>query len=302
MNNITKHIFWLSSYPKSGNTLLRSILTSIFFTDDGKFNFNLLKNIPQIENTSNLEFIKYTNSEDFENIHKLEVLSKYWQDIQSKKNLEFEGDFIFIKTHHALIEFLKHPYTNRSNTRGLIYVVRDPRDVVISLAHHNNISIEKSIEVVMNKKFVIEWQDPMQIFLNRKKPLSYLSSWDFHYESWMENNFECPQLLIKYEEMISDKFSVIRNLIKFFEFNYNFNFSNLDAKINNILETTDFELLKKNEKKYGFSEAVNKSFFNKGVTNQWKNKLTKEQITLVEKKFHPLMKKLGYKTIYYNNN
>ena len=40
-------IIWLASYPKSGNTLMRSILSAYFFSKDGKFNFDLLKNIKQ---------------------------------------------------------------------------------------------------------------------------------------------------------------------------------------------------------------------------------------------------------------
>ena len=40
---MTKHIFWLASYPKSGNTLLRAILSSLFFTENGVFNFKLLE-------------------------------------------------------------------------------------------------------------------------------------------------------------------------------------------------------------------------------------------------------------------
>ena len=38
---------WLASYPKSGNTLVRSLLASYFFTKDGSCNFEILKNILQ---------------------------------------------------------------------------------------------------------------------------------------------------------------------------------------------------------------------------------------------------------------
>ena len=38
---------WLASYPKSGNTLLRSMLAGYFFSTDGIYNFNLIKNIKQ---------------------------------------------------------------------------------------------------------------------------------------------------------------------------------------------------------------------------------------------------------------
>ena len=44
-------IFWLASYPKSGNTLLRSILISLFFTEDGKFSLDKAEAIGQFDKT-----------------------------------------------------------------------------------------------------------------------------------------------------------------------------------------------------------------------------------------------------------
>ena len=38
---------WLASYPKSGNTLVRSMLAAYFFSNDGVYNFDLIKNIKQ---------------------------------------------------------------------------------------------------------------------------------------------------------------------------------------------------------------------------------------------------------------
>ena len=43
-------IVWLSSYPKSGNTYLRSLLSAYIFSKDGIFNFELLKNFIQFPN------------------------------------------------------------------------------------------------------------------------------------------------------------------------------------------------------------------------------------------------------------
>ena len=40
-------IIWLASYPKSGNTYLRSFLCGYYFSKNGKFEFNQLKNIDQ---------------------------------------------------------------------------------------------------------------------------------------------------------------------------------------------------------------------------------------------------------------
>ena len=95
---MSKHIFWIASFPKSGNTLLRAILSSLFFSNDGKFDFRLLKTINTFENKYRLNFIKNKNQNDFNSLHKLDILSKYWHDIQSKSNLGFEEDMGFLKT------------------------------------------------------------------------------------------------------------------------------------------------------------------------------------------------------------
>jgi hypothetical protein len=38
-------IIWLASYPKSGNTWVRSLLSAYYFSENGNFDFELLKNI-----------------------------------------------------------------------------------------------------------------------------------------------------------------------------------------------------------------------------------------------------------------
>ena len=40
-------IIWLASYPKSGNTLLRSILATYLFSSDGNLKFDYLYKIEQ---------------------------------------------------------------------------------------------------------------------------------------------------------------------------------------------------------------------------------------------------------------
>ena len=65
---MTKHIFWISSYPKSGNTLVRAIIASLFFSQDGRFQFDQLKHTTQFESRNRLNLIKEINKEDFLNL------------------------------------------------------------------------------------------------------------------------------------------------------------------------------------------------------------------------------------------
>ena len=70
-------ILWLASYPKSGNTLLRSLLCSYYFTKNGNFEFSLLNNISQFPTEK--KFSKYK-----ENIKHPSDVAKYWLLEQEK--------------------------------------------------------------------------------------------------------------------------------------------------------------------------------------------------------------------------
>ena len=78
------------------------------------------------------------------------------------------------------------------------------------------------------------------------------------------------------------------NYIDFFKKNYGIKILNLDQKIKNILETTNFYYLQKMEEKYGFGERLIGKFFNKGIKNQWINKLTKDQSKKIKDKFEDI--------------
>ena len=130
-----KKIFWLASYPRSGNTWMRAILSSLFFTKNGKFEEKLLNHIPNFDNPSNYDFIKSLNVEDYNSLHKLPIISKYLSEAQ--KRLEVDGKFAFYKTHSGNVTLDKKKYTDVKNVLGLIYLIRDPRDVVVSYSKFN---------------------------------------------------------------------------------------------------------------------------------------------------------------------
>ena len=62
------------------------------------------------------------------------------------------------------------------------------------------------------------------------------------------------------------------------------------------IEFSNFEKLKKNEKKFGFFEnSGNTDFFRCGKKEYWKNELSIFQVKKIEKEFDKEMKFLGYK-------
>ena len=84
---------WLASYPKSGNTLIRALLSSYFFSDDGNFDFKLINNIKQFPNIKIFENLNIDiNNEN-------EVIKNY---INAQKSINNKNDIKFLKTHSYL--------------------------------------------------------------------------------------------------------------------------------------------------------------------------------------------------------
>ena len=73
-------IIWIASYPKSGNTWVRSLLASYLYSNNGVFNFDLLKKIKQFPSKQYFEFFL----KDFTDIKKI---SDYWIAAQERIRL-----------------------------------------------------------------------------------------------------------------------------------------------------------------------------------------------------------------------
>ena len=291
-NHINKKIFWIASYPKSGNTWMRAILLSLFFTKDGIFNFKLFNQIRYFDTPGNYEFIKSLNLDDFKNLNDLSTIAKYWIEAQ-KQTIITDGNFSFYKTHSANIKINEYKYTSEETTLGLIYIVRDPRDVIISFAKHHSLSIEKA-------KITMFAPNAYTAHEREKNPALALrtltGSWSDHYNSWTKNNKNL--LFIKYENLIKNKKSELSRIIKFVN-NY-IKIPISETKINNCINSTTFESMKKNEEKGLFEEnSFDKNgkkikFFNYGKEGNWKSVLSKEFVLNIEKKFKKEMSELKY--------
>ena len=185
---MSKHIFWISSYPKSGNTLVRAIISALFFSKNGKFELNQLKHSSQFEKRDRLNLIKKINKEDFLHLDQLKILSKYWLTLQKKENMNIEKGFVFMKSHSSYVSIFNNWFTNFDNTAGYIYILRDPRDIAISWAKHANLSIDESINFMIDFNSCIEWAQTKSELPNNIKPRTFLSSWDQHVLSWGNND------------------------------------------------------------------------------------------------------------------
>ena len=279
-------IIWLASYPKSGNTWLRSLLASYYFSDDGIFDFDLLKKIDAYPSVA--YFKKYKD-----NFSNPVSTSRYW--ISEQENINKDNKVRFFKTHNAMVKINGNSFTNENNTLAAIHIVRDPRNVITSIANHFLISQEEAFDFL-----ITENKGLIQKVNNRYLGFNALCSWKLHEKSWSECN-KFPVLTIKYEDFQKEVLKTFEKVINFISnVTKSKNLFNLD-KAKKSVESCNFEKLSKLENEKGFDEAVlsqanNKKikFFNLGIKNNFQNLLKKELIYKANVSFRDQLKKYKY--------
>ncbi len=278
-------IIWLASYPKSGNTLLRSIISSYFYTNDGNFTFDLLKYTKQFP--SKFYFQKLGIDIDNE----IEMQKNY---IEAQKLINSYNPLNFIKTHSSYKLEYHYNFTDHKNTLGMIYIVRDPRNVILSFSNHYEMSLEQSLKEMLSSSFTVG-----QKF--KTDTPCFVGPWNNHYNSWKTEESKDKYLLIRYEDLINEK---RKTIIKILEFISKLSQSKLvldEKKLKNLLKTTDFFYLQNLEEKGNFNESMKEiktgkkiKFFDKGPENQWKILLEDNFKNKIEASFKKEMLELGY--------
>ena len=279
-------IVWLASYPKSGNTWLRSIISALVYSKDGLFNFELLKKIPQFPTQK--YFREFTD--DYTNIHEIK---KYWIAAQDKINVE--NEIKFLKTHHINCKIDKYSFTNKQNTCATIYIVRDPRNLVNSISNHYDKTINEAKEFLITPKTLGASKNIHN--LKNGNVVTLIGNWAENYNFWKQTNENF--LLIKYEDLLNNINLELEKIVLFLKKYINFNVN--ENKLQNIIKTTNFNHLKEKEKEGLFDENVyTKStnrkinFFHQGPENNWKSKLESEIVNEINLKFKNEMIELGY--------
>ena len=283
-------IIWIASYPKSGNTWLRALLSSYFYSTNGEFKEHLLKKIDQFPTKKYFRKFKFDQN-------KIGDTCQYW--IKAQEEINKERKIKFFKTHNAFGKINNYDFTNKENSLGCIYIVRDPRNVITSVKNHYELDDDKALKWMTNDKQFL--YDVEKVKDSGFSDFQFISSWNLNYKSWKIQK-KIPLKLVKYEDLLNETYTVFMDILKFVN-----KITNNAEKINKIkvktaLNTTVFEKLKQNEEDIGFSESIpsqyNKdkkiSFFNLGPKNDWRKILNKDTKVKLDNFFKNELKELSY--------
>lgn len=234
---------FLVGYPKSGNTWLQFQLACLVAESINDVDYNTIHG-----------FVPDTHHVDNTNLKKLARPR--------------------IMKNHGL-------YTEKFNK--VIYIVRDPRDVVVSYYYHH----------LKLKTFGRDYT--LDAYVAEFIKGNGFGSWGEHVEGWLSHRLEKPGfLVVRYEDLKKDNEKSLNSIIRFIgeeAGKYN---------IQGIIDHCSFSSMKSYEKDQVMSQAKfsktrqDMQFVRSGKSGGWRDELSEESVDLIVTSFSSTMGKLGY--------
>lgn len=272
---------WLASYPKSGNTWARLFLQSLA-KGGAAIDINFEDDRPS----------GVAPRAEFDRFLGVDSSDLSCDEVESARPRLFEmmaaddPDLLPLKVHDAWFRTsLGEPLFPPATTAGAIYIVRDPRDVAVSLAHHLGIEIDAAIDMMANSDTRFGQTGDTHFGLQVRQRLG---SWSEHVTSWLDAPIR--RFAMRYEDMVGDPAAVFGALAEFLGWP-----ASPDA-IARAIASTHFGELRRQEDTAGFIERSPRAanFFRRGETGAWKDSLNGEQVARIERDHGAVMARLGY--------
>jgi hypothetical protein len=273
-------LIWLSSFPRSGNTWLRTFISNVLDIAHGR----RLKDINQIERTT----VSEAWTKHFEEIigrdpHKVDraTISKARPLVQARLATKAPG-LLFVKTHVAAVRMDGVFTINWNVTRGAVYVVRNPLDVVCSYAPHYGLSLDEAIER-MGLWDALAW--------GKAAVPELVGSWSQNVSSWTDKKLPMQPHIMRYEDMVDKPQETFSAFVR------RIGSGITEEQIAQAIEASSFEQLQKQEQTIGFGlkpQVSTEAFFRRGHSGQWRETLTPAQIDRVVSMHHTQMERFGY--------
>lgn len=304
---MTQGYTWLASYPKSGNTWFRMVVANLHADGLGPADIN---NLPErggiasarspFDNTLLIESGMLTH-EECDRMRPLlyralakeraEKLAGHSHNAAEQDRTDLTSPLV--KCHDAWTTTDRgEPLLGGAQAaKNAILIVRDPRDVAVSLANHLGSSVNNAIAFMGAKAapFCANLLgQPLQL-------RQQLLGWSGHAESWLSQS-DIPVHLVRYEDMELDPVGAIHDALVF---------AQRDHSLDDVARAVDlssFARLQAQERVASFREAPRgRTFFRRGISGAWRDELTPEQVNQVEFDHGQMMQKLGYSPINSND-
>jgi hypothetical protein len=273
-------IFWLASYPKSGNTWLRILLTNYLRNAEQPADINSLDGGPSASARQVFDDHVGLEASDLTQ----EQIERYRPFVYEKMSQQAKEP-LFLKVHDAFTYTpYGYPLISKSATAGVIYLLRNPLDVAVSFAHHGASTVERMVQKMAEEDFAFV-DNPQRLHTQLRQRLL---SWSGHVRSWVDEP-GLRVMVMRYEDLKADTMAVFRAIVRFCGLDVD------QARIEKAVRFSQFEQAQKQEAQHGFSERMGAdAFFRKGQVGAWREELSPELAQKMIADHGPVMQRFGY--------
>ncbi|MBN2148750.1 MAG: sulfotransferase domain-containing protein [Anaerolineales bacterium] len=259
-------ITWLASYPKSGNTWLRTLLTNYLHDGDAPADVNKLDGGPIA--SARMWFDEWVGIEASALTD--EMIEQLRPGVY-RCMVHENPQPLYIKVHDAWRCTASGDSVFPADiSAGVVYILRNPLDVVASFANHFGLSLSDAVEKMCDPTHALaralggltdQLRQPMR-------------DWSGHVQSWLDES-GLPSHLVRYEDLLAEPEDIFGAVVQFCGLPVD------PERIRKAVAFSSFDVLQRQEQENGFRERPLKAaspFFRRGQSGAWREELSPELV------------------------
>lgn len=277
-------IYWLASYPKSGNTWTRILLAHCRNGEGTAVDINQLGKAGLSGAFARVLF-------DTHCALKSSTLPPHIADclrpLLYRRMAAKAGSDLTLKVHDAWrLTDLGEAVFPAEVTGGVVYLLRNVLDVAPSLASHYNLDIEDAVDQLCDPCF--GWrltQETLTPWLRQP-----MGCWSSHVQSWLDHA-GLPIHLVRYEDLLADTLAALTRIVATLGWNIP------DETLAHAVEQSHFSRLKAREAASGFRENpkhARAQFFRRGQAGAWREEVPAPLVRRLIDVHGDTMRRFGY--------
>ncbi len=272
-----KNLFWLASYPKSGNTWVRLFLANYLARTEQPFPINQLGKMGYGDVIGEA----YGKIAGRPHTTLTEAAVNRLRPALQRALARNPSDVLFVKTHNANIRRDGERLISPEVTRGALYIVRNPLDMVPSYADHYGITPEAASIAIGQKTNLI--------LANQTNVAQYIGSWSDHVLSWADDR-KLGVLVLRYEDLQADPRTAFVKLLR------HIGLEPEDGRLKKAIEFSSFKEARRQEDEHTFVERSrnSKSFFRSGKVGAGRAELSPLIQQRIMADHGDVMRRFGY--------
>jgi aryl sulfotransferase len=279
-------IVWLASYPKSGNTWVRALVTNYRRHEQTPADINELEGGPIA--SARLGFDEWVGVEA--SALRANVVDRLRPEVYRRLASSAEAP-LFLKVHDAWSRADNdEPISPADATLGVVYIVRNPLDLAMSLANHYGLMPEQAVRQLCDR----DAKASDSAFGLRHQLRQRLGSWSEHVRSWVDES-GLPVEIVRYEDLAADAVAALERVVRFSGLDRNRDGSS-PARLATAVAFSEFAELSRQERESGFKERppAARTFFRRGRVDGWREELGPSLVRQLVDAHGPTMERFGY--------